>query len=74
MIVIPKNAKVPTYIDVERELSRGILMKDDSELIVAGDLRTLFKFSLTIPITPTLLKTIQLKTFDVWCMLKISED
>jgi hypothetical protein len=33
---------VPTYIDVERELSRGIFIKDDSELIVSGDLRTLF--------------------------------
>ena len=70
--MISKKAD-PVYIDMEYKPFRGILVNNESELIIGGDKGHMSKYSLDNPAEPKLLLDIKISD-NVFSIVKMSED
>ena len=72
LIMISKEA-VPVYINMEYEPYRGILVNNESKLIIGGGDGSMSKYSLNNPTASALISNIKLKE-NVWSIIKTSKD
>ena len=70
--MISKEA-APVYIDMKYEPRRGILVNNESELIIGGISGNMSKYSLNSPTAPALISNIKLND-SVLSIVKMSED